>query len=506
MSLASLEASGLQGRRAMPPSTLASQAAAHRSEENSSTGGMRHELDTRMLFLFARASRRTSSVVAVFSCVVATFAAFFVPLAPLALWLGAQASIFFLGQRLAVRFLNRPEDAIDVRLWRGLFVALETARGLLWGALAGLVIAASDDPAGRAFASMTSVSASAMVATVSASIPASVVAAMLSMSALVLVGILSAGPDLGALPLAALTCCAQLYLLRVAGTLHAIAEEASAIEDEKDNLIAELAAATASSDCARRRAEEANFAKSRFLAAMSHELRTPLNAILGFSEVMKGELFGAHSVASYREYSTDIHASGQHLLVLINEILDLSRIEAGRFELEENPVKLANLVEGCKHLLALRAKDREISVETVAEPDLPALLADERAIRQMVLNLLTNAINFTPRGGAIRLKIGWTGRGGQYFSVRDSGPGIPEEEIPTIMTPFVRGTLARENGEEGTGLGLAIVEGLVALHGGSFRLRSKLREGTEVVVTFPPERVTAFRPDALRREREPPAR
>jgi two-component system cell cycle sensor histidine kinase PleC len=218
-------------------------------------------------------------------------------------------------------------------------------------------------------------------------------------------------------------------------------------------------------------------------------LRTPLNAILGFSEVMKGELFGSHVIPSYKEYSNDIHASGQHLLMLINEILDLSRIEAGRFELKEEPLALAPLVEECRHLLNLRAKKRDIIVEEAVEPTLPPLWADERAVRQITLNLLSNAIKFTPRGGSIRIRIGWTASGGQYLAVRDSGPGIPEDEIPIVMSSFGRGSLAQKNAEEGSGLGLPIVKGLVELHGGTFTLKSKVQEGTEVIVIFPPGRV-----------------
>ncbi|MGQ0443633.1 MAG: sensor histidine kinase, partial [Beijerinckiaceae bacterium] len=235
-------------------------------------------------------------------------------------------------------------------------------------------------------------------------------------------------------------------------------------------------------------------AKYRFLATMSHELRTPLNAILGFSEVMKGELFGSHVVASYKEYSNDIHASGQHLLMLINEILDLSRIEAGRFDLKEEAVALPRIVEDCRHLLGLRAKKRRITIETVAEQDLPRIWADQRAIRQVVLNLLSNAIKFTPQNGTVKIRIGWTASGGQYVAIRDSGPGMPEDEFAIVMSSFGRGTLALKNAEEGSGLGLPIVKGLVELHGGSFALKSKLREGTEVIVIFPPERVMAAEP------------
>jgi two-component system cell cycle sensor histidine kinase PleC len=139
----------------------------------------------------------------------------------------------------------------------------------------------------------------------------------------------------------------------------------------------------------------------------------------------------------------------------------------------------------------LRAKKRHLIIEKAVEQDLPPIMADARALRQVMLNLLSNAIKFTPKGGLIliKIRIGWTSKGGQYVAVRDSGPGIPEDEIPTVMSSFGRGTLAQKNAEEGAGLGLPIVKGLVEFHGGTFTLKSKLREGTEVIVIFPPERV-----------------
>src|SRR5262249_5889637 len=253
----------------------------------------------------------------------------------------------------------------------------------------------------------------------------------------------------------------------------------------------ELEQAKATSDEARRHAEAANLAKSRFLAQMSHELRTPLNAILGFSEVMKSEVFGPHAVPTYKEYASDIHDSGVHLLNLINEILDLSRIEAGRYELNEEAVSLSHIVEDCHHLLKLRARNRGITIHEIFEPDLPRLWADERAVRQICLNLLSNAIKFTPQGGAVWLKVGWTASGGQYISVRDNGPGIPEDEISIVLASFGQGSNAIKSAEQATGLGLPIAKNLIDLHGGTFTLKSKLREGTEVIVTFPPERVMA---------------
>jgi two-component system cell cycle sensor histidine kinase PleC len=268
---------------------------------------------------------------------------------------------------------------------------------------------------------------------------------------------------------------------------------------EKDALIAELEQSKAISDEARLRAEEANLAKSRFLATMSHELRTPLNAILGFSEIMRSEILGPHTNPTYKEYANDIHQSGQHLLNLINEILDISRIEAGRYELREAPVNLVEVVEDCHRLMRLRAENKGLKIVESFEENLLQLWADERAIRQICLNLLSNAIKFTPTGGTVTLKVGRTGTGGQFLSVKDTGPGIPENEIPRVLRSFGQGSLAHQTAEGGTGLGLPITKGLTELHDGAFELKSKLRYGTEVTISFPRKRIM----EALPRVPEP---
>jgi two-component system, cell cycle sensor histidine kinase PleC len=261
-------------------------------------------------------------------------------------------------------------------------------------------------------------------------------------------------------------------------------------QSEKDALIADLAIAKSMSDEARNRAEEANLAKSRFLASMSHELRTPLNAILGFSEVMAHEVLGPIENPTYKEYAQDINTSGQHLLGLINEILDLSRVEAGRQTLSEECIKLADIAEDAIHLMTLKARAKDIKITCLSEPLLPLIWVDERSVRQISLNLLSNAIKFTPNGGNVVVKIGWTNGGGQYISVKDDGPGIPEDEIPVVLSAFGQGSIAIKNADQGTGLGLPIVQAMMELHGGVFELRSKLREGTEALAIFPRSRVT----------------
>ena len=152
-------------------------------------------------------------------------------------------------------------------------------------------------------------------------------------------------------------------------------------------------------------------------------------------------------------------------------------------------MSLANVVEDCRHLLSMRAKKRDIVLSESIESNLPRIWADERAMRQVTLNLLTHAIKFTPQGGSVQIKVGWTGTGGQYLSIRDTGPGIPAEEIPVVLSSFGRGSMAQKNADEGSGLGLPIVKGLVELHGGSFTLKSEVRVGTEVIMILPPERV-----------------
>lgn len=294
--------------------------------------------------------------------------------------------------------------------------------------------------------------------------------------------------------MAAVLIASLPFFLSIASYLNRSALMYLSFRSEKDGLIAELETAKSMSDEARRRAEEANLAKSRFLASMSHELRTPLNAILGFSEVMAKEVLGRIDNPSYREYARDINDSGQHLLDLINEILDLSRIEAGRYQLNEEPLALAVVAEDCCHLMELKARTKNVRILSQFEQSLPRLFADERAARQIVLNLLSNAVKFTPGGGEIIVCAGWTAGGGQYVSIRDNGPGIPPDEIPVVLSAFGQGAIAIKSAEQGTGLGLPIVQGLMALHGGTFELHSKLREGTEAIVIFPASRVMEVLP------------
>jgi two-component system cell cycle sensor histidine kinase PleC len=388
------------------------------------------------------------------------------------------------------QFLEKPAE-ISARGWRLRFIILDLFYGLAWMFILIHPVGVDDDSGTfMLFVMLLVVAVSSMLAS---SVPMAVFAASVPVTIAIALDFVLQG-KLRDYILSIMALSAQGYFAALTYQLYSSTLATLQARAEKDALIGELEQAKAISDEARRRAEAANIAKSRFLAQMSHELRTPLNAILGFSEVMKSEVFGAHVVPAYREYASDIHSSGVHLLGLINEILDLSRIEAGRYELNEEAVSLVAIVEDCHHLLKLRATSRAITIHEIFEPELPPLRADERAVRQICLNLLSNAIKFTPQGGEIWLKIGWTASGGQYISVKDTGPGIPDEEIPVVLASFGQGSNSIKSAEQGAGLGLPIAKSLVDLHGGTFTLKSKLRIGTDVIVTFPPERVVAVLP------------
>ena len=443
--------------------------------------------DHELLRLYAQSLTGASPAMALLATAIGAMALFWLPVRPVLIWMTMVSSGLVLTHGLASRFLSKPDADVMPRRWRKGFAVAATFQGVLWATIIVMLLN-EQDPTARTFVLFVLLLISAMTAMVSATNPLAVLGGLTPVMIAIAV-FMSPVNNLQSLPITLTAGGALLYFIVLARRLYSTALATLALSMEKEALIAEIEQAKSNSDEARRRAEEANLAKSRFLATMSHELRTPLNAILGFSEVLKTELFGPHHVPAYKEYSNDIHSSGQHLLMLINEILDLSRVEAGRYDLREESVSLAMVVEDCRHLLSLRAKNRNLTVSETIEPDLPRIWADERAIRQVTLNLLTNAIKFTPQGGSITIKVGWTAQGGQYSSIRDTGPGIPAEEIPVIMSSFGRGSLAQKNADEGSGLGLPIVKGLIELHGGTFTIKSEVRVGTEVIVVMPAERV-----------------
>jgi signal transduction histidine kinase len=239
---------------------------------------------------------------------------------------------------------------------------------------------------------------------------------------------------------------------------------------------------------AKEHAEFASRAKSEFLANMSHELRTPLNAVLGFTELMIGKVFGPLGHVKYQEYAQYIHDSGAHLLGVINDILDLSKIEAGKRELQEEVLDANLLARAALRIVEGRAADGELRLR-VELPDQPLFIhADSRAVKQILLNLLSNAVKFTPVGGSVTLSCGLDPAGGIFYTVADTGIGMAPEHIVTALEAFgqIESSLGRRF--EGTGLGLPLVQSLIGLHDGRLVLESELGKGTRAVVHFPPAR------------------
>ena len=239
---------------------------------------------------------------------------------------------------------------------------------------------------------------------------------------------------------------------------------------------------------ARNQAEVANRSKSEFLANMSHELRTPLNAIIGFSDILRSEKFGPVGNAKYLEYARDIHTSGVHLLDLINDVLDMSKIEAGKLELFEEEVAVPELVASCLAMIGERARERRIRIAADAASQSTMIWADLRGMKQILLNILSNAVKFSHDGGAITIISNLDSAGGVTIAVSDSGIGMTPEQIKRAREPFGQAHAATTRAYGGTGLGLPITQRLVELHGGELRIESVHGEGTRVSIVLPPMR------------------
>lgn len=408
----------------------------------------------------------------------------------LALLWGAIAMATHVGlSALARRFINSNPDIKLATKWRRYFLASQFTIATSWTvfALASCIACAPGQMAVLQFSALLAFNAATSMMSYSFGRMA---LAMIAPPTLALATRFVITKDPSMLLMAGVLVISILFFFFITNRFRASLIGMLKHTTEKEALIVELETEKGFSEEARKRAEDANVAKSRFLATMSHELRTPLNAIIGFSEMMKDEILGPIENENYREYSKDIHSSGSHLLKLINDILDISRIEAGKHELKEDTVSLVSVADQARHIMAVKAKQKNVTLLTHYEKDLETIWIDQRAIYQVTLNLLSNALKFTPSGGTITLTIGWTSTGGQYISVKDTGPGIPEDEIPIVLSSFGQGSIAIKDAEQGTGLGLTIVQSLLFMHQGRFDLKSKLRQGTEAVAYLPKERVS----------------
>lgn len=261
--------------------------------------------------------------------------------------------------------------------------------------------------------------------------------------------------------------------------------------DRFAKLAADLEVARRNADEARRAAEDASRAKSQFLANMSHELRTPLNAVIGFAQIMGAEMFGNLGNDRYREYCRDILSSGSHLLEVINQLLDLSRIEAGRTHLQDEEVDISYVIDVCQKLVQERADRKQLTIRSHCAK-LPLVRGDDRSLRQILLNLMSNAVKFTEPGGRITIESAIEPCGRIRISVVDTGVGIPADQLARIGEPFAQGRNSLVTEEIGTGLGLSIVKSLIELHGGELEIASQVSVGTSASVFLPAERVIPF--------------
>jgi len=278
------------------------------------------------------------------------------------------------------------------------------------------------------------------------------------------------------------------YMLFMSRQIFLTARNMLLLRYEKNDLIEALARSKAESDAAREHAEAASRAKSQFLANMSHELRTPLNAILGFSELITSRIF-ADKPEKHHEYAGLIHGSGHHLLMLINDILDLAKIEAGSWSLRETDVALDVLIADAAAMIQPRIAASRCALQFDIAPHLPPVRCDERAMKQVLLNLLSNAVKFTPQGGLVAVFARRDADGGICFGVSDTGVGIAPEDKARVFQNFGQGRHDVVTADKGTGLGLPIVKGLVEAHDGRVELTSEVGEGTTVIVHLPASRV-----------------
>ncbi len=387
----------------------------------------------------------------------------------------------------AKAFLGHPSGDIKIKYWKVNFLALEFLNSIGWASLSLLTLGTQIELANFFIALVLMVHISFRMIFANSWIMLFYAGTIPAFLGTVVPMFFYGDPFYSAL--SSIIAGLYLFILYIMRGQNNIIISMLSYRVQKNNLIVDLEEANQILETAKFRAEQASHAKTLFLANMSHELRTPLNAIIGFSEIMKEEVLGDHKVPRYKEYSQDIYNSGEHLLSMIEGILDLSRIETGNYRLHEEPVNLCEIGRECGNLLKVRAQTKGVDLVIDSRGVFTPLMADKKALRQIFLNLLSNAVKFTPRGGRVHLLIEVLEGGFQSFTVSDNGPGIPDDEMSIVLTPFGQGRQAHKNLEGGAGLGLPIVQELVNLHGGAFRLLSREREGSQASVTFPLTRI-----------------
>lgn len=390
-------------------------------------------------------------------------------------WAAVTIAMWTLGlaptrQLLADEGLNQDASRmIRTLLWRlGAFVLAYGSQGYLFFR--------PDDPINQMCIVLILIASSTAACMTAAWLPISLIQAVYYVG-IAFVLFLMQG-DQVSLTLAVLSVCYFFILVGMVASMHAYSNLSLTLSEHKDRLIREL--------------QHSNQIKREFLANMSHELRTPMNAILGFSEVIKDELMGPNGRPDYRSYAADIHSSGSHLLTLINTILDLSKIEAGRFELDEGDVDLREIIEQASRILRLKAGQKGVTLINDVPQDV-VCRADTAAMRQVALNVMSNAVKFTPAGGTVRACLDVT-TDTLNIVVTDTGCGIRSEDMQKVFESFGQGRHDIAHREQGTGLGLPISRGLMRAHGGDLTLESVVGEGTRVSTVLPISRAVNLPP------------
>ena len=387
----------------------------------------------------------------------------------------------FLAVRLSTDY--RRDHSNDMA-WLRIIIAFQTLIGASWGLFVWLVWA-NGNPVNNVLIEAVVVSL-LWVYVFSRGTHLAVLLAVMTPTALLAIARFLYHPGNIAWPLTLIVAVTYMYSVAFAHITRLRYDAMLRTKFANDDLAVELRSARDEALKKRFEAEAANASKTTFLANMSHELRTPLNAILGFSDLIANERLGPVGTARYREYANDINSSGSHLLSLINDILDIAKIESGKMELEPRLLNPRHVIEQALLVVLSRAREKDQLVKAEIEEDAAGLVADERALKQIVINLTSNAVKFTPEGGIILVSGRRMPDGGYEIRVEDNGPGIPADLLDNVFIPFnqIDNRYSRQAG--GTGLGLSLVRGLTNLHGGRAWIESEEGAGVKACVYFPP--------------------
>lgn len=400
------------------------------------------------------------------------------------------ASLAWLGFRalLGLRFRAQMADDALIGRWARPAVVIMAVSGLLWGLFGAAFYLPAGEPEISAFMILVVASMLAGGAFMYAAYPPAYNAFLVCCTVPIALAALQHATR-SSIVFALMTLTYLVFMLAMGRTMSASIVKMIGLRFANADLIGKLRQA-------KEAAEIASRVKSEFLATMSHELRTPLNAVLGFSEMIREGAVGPID-AKYQGYAADIHSSGEHLLALISDILDISKIESGRLELREEQTPIGELIRRCLRLISPRAEESGLAIVEFLPSDLPDAIVDEVRLKQALLNLLSNAVKFTPKGGHIEVSARETDDGGIEIAVADDGIGMRPEEVPVALEPFRQLDSRLNRHFEGTGLGLPLAKRLIEAHGGSLAIETALEHGTRVTLRLPVERIRRRAPSAL---------